>query len=110
MIYSTENKSISQVIKETNQLLNKHKIKGDLNGKYKYDVKFKSGNAILKDIKGDKYYAFDMFNVYGPFDDFDKARLFLKIINTHTEAHQQAMWKSWENEGSNFCKPVNAYA
>ncbi len=99
-------KELIKEIKRLGKIKEKHLIKGNHNGKYKYIRRYNDCTAIVEGIKDGKLYVAELGNVYGAFDSFKECLEFRKLLKRYSYAHKVAMWRSWAEEGENFCKSM----
>ena len=103
--------TIQEAIAITGKQKDKKRVKGDINGKFMYLKRYNDCTAILYSKKNvNNYYVSELYDVYGPFKSLKDAIAFrANVLHVHTQAHQQAMWQSWEDEGAGFCKVENSF-
>jgi len=98
-MYRPEGKTIKQVIQETRLLMKEKEVTDrDPNAKYYYLKKYTDCTSILTSWKKSRYYVGCLNDIYGPFTSTKEAKEFREVLRINQEAHQQAMWKSWESD------------
>lgn len=97
-------KELIKEIKKLGKIKEKHLVKGNYNGKYRYIRRYDDCTAIVEKIADGTLYIAELGNIYGPFADFRGCLDFRKLLKRYSYAHQVAMWASWAEEGENFCK------
>ena len=102
MHYNTKNKTVDQVIKETRKIIAKYKVKPE--GKLFYVKKYQDCTSIIESKKTGKLYVNCLFNIYGPFKDFETCLQFRKILNIENNALRQAEVNAWSREGTGFLR------
>ena len=108
--YNTEGKTTLIVMQETREIIQNHKRDFNKLGKLYYLKKYQDCTSIVTTGPGphEKLYVNCLYDVYGPFKDIKSCFAMRHLINTNNNAHHLLMTSSWEGEGANFCKTINA--
>ena len=93
MEYSTKGKTIAKIIKETRQIIAKHKINKP-KCKLFYIKKYNDCTAIIESKAG-KMYVNQLYDVYGPFKTLQLCADFRRVLNIENSALRQAEVNSW---------------
>ena len=109
MDYSTKNKTIDQVIKDTRKIIARHKTKNYKEGDLYYIKKYQDCTAIIANKTNNKFYVNCLSDIYGPFEDLETCIKFRKILNLKFNALRQAEVNSWSREGAGFLGVENAF-
>jgi hypothetical protein len=94
MKYNTKGKTIAEVVKETREIIKKHRINKP-KGKLYYIKKYQDCTAIIESKTTGKMYVNQLYDIYGPFKTLQLCSDFRHILNLENNALRQAEVNSW---------------
>lgn len=94
MEFSTNGKTIGEVIDETRIIIKKYKTKAPKGSLY-YIKRYQDCTAIIESKDTGKLYVNQLYNLYGPFKTLELCSNFRRILKLNSKAFRQVEINSW---------------